>query len=126
MSFAAHLDRLTSSRDQALQLIAAYGDEEVLSTATLIALFERLFDHLLHAPPEADDLPHLATIVQRLCASLNHRKSLDLKTRDDARKAEEHEARKHHIRQALRSAENAPTGLDPETRALIEAELQLL
>lgn len=119
-AFQRYLDTIELSRDEALQILEAYGPADAISEAALAMVWQFLFQRLRSAP--VDELDKLSGITQKLCASLNQRRTLAIKEREEARKAATWDAEQKHAE----AASERPQGLSRETLEAIERELNLL
>ena len=123
-NFNQFLKRIESSREQALKILACHGPHDEVAEAALITVWQMVFERLMYG--DDHEIEKMASLLQRLWSSINVRKGLMLKEREDRRKDEDHQARKETIRQALYDVNDRPTAIDDETLALIESELKLL
>jgi len=123
-SFTDFLEDIKANKEKALQIIESHGPDDVIAEAALIAVWQHVFERVQQS--EDDELEKTASLLQRLWSSINVRKSLVLKEKEEVRKAEDHEAKKDSIRHALQDLHHTFEPLDADTLALIEEELNLL
>lgn len=124
-AFDTYLREITHSRERASEILDASGGDDEISRATLLLVWQLIFERLLR-DDECEDLVRLSGIVQKLFGSTNQRKTHDLKMREEQRKEEEFQERKQKLQDSLQQAREENKGIPKEMLEQIERDLQLL
>lgn len=126
--FATFLRNIEASKTRADEILEHCKAEDDLSRATLVLVWQKLFDRLSNSlrAEESEELKPTIDLIQRLYASTTNRKATELKTRDDHRKAQLHKLDLEKARAALHESRTTPRPLTAEEFAHIEKTLHLL